>query len=475
MPDGPGERLAQIGEYTVVRYLTAGGMADLYLVRRPPARELLVVKRVQSRYLRDERVVALFHDEGRIGALLDHPNIVRFVKFGEADGHPYIVMEYIPGHDLVETLRLCTARQAVFPRELGVMLCEKVARGLAYAHDLLDEKRRPVEVVHCDVSPGNVMISYRGLVKLVDFGVARARIPLECRERGVAGKYNYMAPEQIRGGPVDRRADLFSLGVILYEVTCGRRLFRGRPEAVLRQVMEEPIPPPHEVCPGYPRELSATVMRALERDPARRYQTAEALRVDLNAYLRTCPRPHGRHDLARLLRTLSDHPDPALSDLGEEDARETVDLAEVMPQLWQHLDRKRAAVEDLTTETPAPFTLRIDDEEALLTRHDSPLLSDEAARIAPLPRDPERTGLLLPPDRRRRRHLSGGITTHMLGDGATHRLADSRPERERGTRHVPQPEATAAVRPGRRWDPGMFALIALCLLLLIFVIYLAQR
>jgi hypothetical protein len=480
-PDGRGQR---IGDYEVLRYLTAGGMADLYLARSPRQDEPVVVKQVQARYLADERVVAMFRDEGQIGGLLDHPNIVRVIEVaGEEVTPPFIAMEYIDGHDLIEVLRLCTERQVAMPRELGVAICGQVARGLAYAHDLRGPGGRALEVVHCDVSPGNVMLSWRGTVKLVDFGVARARIHLHCPERGVEGKHGYMAPEQILGQGVDRRTDLFSLGVILYELTCSRRLFRGRPEVVMRRILEEPIPPPRQICPDYPADLEAVVMRALSRDPAARYPTAEALRVDLMAVALGMP-PSGRPELARFLGRLYGRP-PELDRGGEreEETRDTVDLGGLGARglVLRILDLD----EDLTTEARAAPD---DREEALLTRMDTPLLRPDAPLAKALPRDPERTGVILAPGSgggpgRRRRH-SGGVTTHMFGEGSTrpaYRLqevpADGRAEgpgagAERG---APVETALVEVEGARRRRPFLteadrrligwacvFALVLLC-------------
>lgn len=313
----------RIGPYRVLRYLTAGGMADLYLCRdsrEGPDAPPLVLKRVQTRYLGEPRVLAMFRDEAQIGRLLDHPNIVHTHEIGESGGYLYIAMEYIEGHDLIEILRTATQRRIAVPRDIGVALCAQVARALAYAHDLRDAEGRSLEIVHCDVSPGNIMISWRGAVKLVDFGVSRAKIPLYCPDRGVAGKYNYMAPEQIMGGRIDRRADLFALGVILYELTCGQRLFRGKPEAVMQQVVGHDIAPPRQVLPDYPPELEAIVVKALQRDPQKRYPTAEALRVDLAAFLSRSSktgRAHGKRELGRFLRTVFGVPEPEAPEVHE--------------------------------------------------------------------------------------------------------------------------------------------------------------
>ena len=430
----PHTAIERFGPYEVVRYLTAGGMADLYLVREPGRKEPLVLKRVQSRYLDNPKVVSLFLDEGEIGAMLEHPNIVRVHSSGQVQGYHYIAMEYIPGHDLVEVLRCCTQRRVPVPRDLAVALCEKVARALSHAHDLRGPDGKPLLVVHCDVSPGNVMISFQGAIKLVDFGVARAQIPLHCPERGVAGKYNYMAPEQILGAPLDRRADLFSLGVILHELTCGQRLFKGKPEVVMRQIVEEPIPSPRQVCPDYPEALEAIVMRLLERDPTRRYPTADALRVDLSAFLAQVAETHGtrygKREMARFLRTLFvPRDDHGIDAEPQVPAEETVDVSEP-PQ------RK-------DTGGLAKAEGRIDPEEAFLTRCDNPILDAPGESFKPMPRDPDRTNFLLVPGQG-----TGGMTTHMMGDGSTY---PRREEPDTGTAALPAPKVTRVQSEKRSW------------------------
>jgi serine/threonine protein kinase len=178
----------------------------------------------------------------------------------------------------------------------------QAARGLVYAHEKTADDGTPLRVVHCDISPGNIVVGWGGTVKLVDFGIARATIMLRESDHSVAGKYNYMAPEQIRGEAIDARADLFALGVILYELTVGKRLFRGRPEQVIRLVLDEPIAKPTDLRPDFPASLEHIIMRALERDPARRYQTARDLRTDLMAWLAETGLSHDKRRIAEYLR-----------------------------------------------------------------------------------------------------------------------------------------------------------------------------
>ncbi len=292
------------GDYELVRYLTAGGMADLWLARSTRFSGDLVVKKIQPRYIEMTRVVKMFIDEGRIAQALDHPNIVKVVDVGHENGTYFIAMEYIPGRDLLAICRRGVEVGNFLPRHLAVAILAQAARGLVYAHEKAGDDGTPLKVVHCDISPGNIVVGWGGTVKLVDFGIARATIMLREADHSVAGKYNYMAPEQIRGEAVDARADLFALGIILYELTVGKRLFRGRPEQVIRLVLDEPIAKPTELRPDFPAALEHVIMRCLERDPARRYQTARDLRTDLMAWLAETGLSHDKRRIAEYLRAI---------------------------------------------------------------------------------------------------------------------------------------------------------------------------
>jgi serine/threonine protein kinase len=300
-PSVAGERY---GDYELIRYLTAGGMADLWLASSQRFPGDLVVKKIQPRYVEMTRVVQMFIDEGRIAQALDHPNIVKVVDVGHDSGTYFIAMEYIPGRDLLAICRRGVEVGNFLPRHLAVAILAQAARGLVYAHEKIGDDGEPLRVVHCDLSPGNIVVGWGGTVKLVDFGIARATIMLRESDQSVAGKYNYMAPEQIRGEAIDARADLFALGIILYELTVGKRLFRGRPEQVMRLVLDEPIPKPTELRPDFPASLEHIILRALERDPARRYQTARDLRTDLMAWLAESGLSHDKRRIAEYLRAI---------------------------------------------------------------------------------------------------------------------------------------------------------------------------
>lgn len=301
---GQATKSERYGDFELIRYLTAGGMADLWLAKSPRFEGDLVVKKIQPRYVEMTRVVKMFIDEGRIAQALDHPNIVRVVDVGHHEGTYFIAMEYIPGRDLLAICRRGVEVGSFLPRHLAVAILAQAARGLVYAHEKVDPNGQPLRIVHCDISPGNIVVGWRGTVKLVDFGIARATIMLRAEDHSVAGKYNYMAPEQIRGEAIDARADLFALGVILYELTVGKRLFRGQPAQVMRLVLDEPITPPRELRPDFPESLETIVMRCLERDPARRYQSARQLRTDLMAWLAETGLSHDKRHIAEYLRSI---------------------------------------------------------------------------------------------------------------------------------------------------------------------------
>jgi len=295
---------SRFGDYELVKYFTAGGMADLYLARRADYPGDLVLKKIQTRYVDFTKVVKMFIDEGRIAQALDHPNIVKIVDVGHHEGTYFIAMEYIAGHDLLAVCRRGVEVGQFLPRPLAVAILVQALRGLQHAHEKLGPDGQPLRVVHCDISPGNIVIGWGGTVKIVDFGISRAAIQLRVEDHSVAGKYNYMAPEQIKGEAVDPRADIFAIGILLYELTTGKRLFRGRPEQVMRLVIDEPIVRPVEIRPDFPLALDKIIMRALEREPHARYQTARALRDDLMVWLAEQGEPHGKRQLALYLRQI---------------------------------------------------------------------------------------------------------------------------------------------------------------------------
>ncbi|WP_338867013.1 serine/threonine protein kinase [Myxococcus stipitatus] len=266
----------QIGKYVVRRKLAEGGMAEIYLCTAQGAEGFekeVVIKRVRSFLASDPEFVGMFIAEARLASRLNHANVVQIFDFDKHEDTYYLAMEYVRGCSLWELRRRCKEMMDPVPPMLVAHIGAEVARGLHYAHRL-KVNGHPLDLVHRDVTPQNVLLSHDGAVKLTDFGIAKAGKKLT--QPGVLkGKFAYMSPEQARGEDVDSRTDLFALGVVLWELLTGGRLFDGESElAVLRAVQHSVIPPPARLNPEVPEALDAVVMRALERDPAARFQTA---------------------------------------------------------------------------------------------------------------------------------------------------------------------------------------------------------
>jgi serine/threonine-protein kinase len=276
--------LSQLGRYQVDELLARGGMGEVYLGRVLGAHGFerpIVIKVIRTQLVADERVALMFVDEARMAASLHHRNIVQIIDFDLFDGGAFLVCEHVEGCDLRTMLRQLRAP----PRyDIAVAVIAELATGLDAAHEATSADGTSLGLVHRDVSPSNVLLGVHGEVKITDFGVAKARSRSYHTVSGsIKGKAPYMAPEQILGEPLDRRADIFSLGILLFELTTRTRLYSAHPNNVaMLQILEGAIPDPRERRPGYPRELAAIVRRALARNPDERYPTARKLVDDLD-------------------------------------------------------------------------------------------------------------------------------------------------------------------------------------------------
>jgi serine/threonine protein kinase len=302
------ENQPRFGRYTLLYRFASGGMANLYAARLdgPDGFEKTVAIKVMHQHLtRDAEFVRMFIDEARLASRITHPNVVQILELGKVGTSHFIAMEYING----ETV-LGIVRRTRLPVSTCVQIVAAAALGLHAAHEIHDGYGRPLQVVHRDVSPDNILVSYDGAVKVADFGVARARDNVHTSLAGaVKGKFGYMAPEQALGYRVDRRADVFSLGVVLYEMTTGRRLFKRPTEAqVLRAVLRCRVPPPSHQVAGYPKGLERVLLKALHRDPNGRFQTALLFHQALAAYLLECGESMVPATLGETMTTLfADH------------------------------------------------------------------------------------------------------------------------------------------------------------------------
>jgi serine/threonine-protein kinase len=292
-----GERF---GKHLLVGELATGGMAEIFLAVREGVEGVLKVvalKRVLPHLSKSSEYTQMFINEARLAARLDHPNIVRTYEFDEIAGRYFTVMEYLPGEDLGKVLNRIAASQRQMPIELAISIISQVCRGLHFAHELTDARGRPLGLVHRDVSPSNIIVTFAGEVKLIDFGVAKINVTAGRTIAGtIKGKIAYMSPEQSQSHCVDRRSDVFSTGVVLWELLTGRPLFARETEVqALYAVMSEPIPRVRKLRPEVPSELDAIVMRALSRRPEDRYQTAEDMQLALDHALATLPSTAARH------------------------------------------------------------------------------------------------------------------------------------------------------------------------------------
>lgn len=299
----------QLGKYRLIQLLATGGMGEVHLAKmQGPAgfAKTVVVKKVLPHLARDPNFVEMFLNEARLAAVLTHPNIVQIFELGEEAGTYFIAMEFVNGRSLKAIKQaLLDQRQIVSPIFAARVIAQAL-NGLHYAHTLRDDEGNPLHVVHRDMSPDNVLVTFGGEVKVVDFGIAKASNAVTTTRTGtLKGKYAYMAPEQLMGQAVDARADLFSVGVVLYELLTGVRPFRANMEPALIQLIIHVAPkPPHAINPNVPEELSEIVMRALEKKPRDRFQSAEEMSLALERYLQSLGQPLTATHVGSLLKQL---------------------------------------------------------------------------------------------------------------------------------------------------------------------------
>jgi serine/threonine-protein kinase len=289
------------GKYLLFDCIGRGGVAEIFLARMTAqlgGARRVVVKQILPELSHDRKFARALAREAKLVARLNHRNIVRIFDLGRESGRLYIAMEYVEGYDLNQLLRQLTVRKLALPAEFALFIVREVLAGLDHAHRALDQHGTPLGVVHRDVTPSNVLISFEGEVSLCDFGIARAfhrenepgvmspvdREGSRVQRIRAAGKCAYMAPEHARGEEVDARSDLFAVGMLLWELCAGRRLYRGDEQAQLEQALAASIPPLADRGLPEPKRLQAILDRALARDPATRYQSAQQMLVDLDHY-----------------------------------------------------------------------------------------------------------------------------------------------------------------------------------------------
>ncbi len=300
-----------VGRFRVVGCIARGGMAEIFLARpddpeSTDAGAEVALKRLLPGLAHDRGFLEMFRDEAHLASQLDHPNIVRILEVGEDPNGPHIAMELLRGVNLRDLLsRLQTLRQSM-PLPLGIAICVQALSALGHAHRFADGQGRPLRLVHRDVSPQNVILTYDGAVKLVDFGVAKAEGRLHQTRAGlIKGKFAYMSPEQVDAGELDGRSDLFALAEVFFELLLRRHPFYAASDMdVLRKVLDEPAPDARVLDPSFPDVPAEVLHRALEKRPEDRFPDAESMRAPLDAWLREVGQRPTSRDLARFVRSL---------------------------------------------------------------------------------------------------------------------------------------------------------------------------
>ena len=324
-----GAGIGSIGRYRLLGRIGEGGMAEVYraaLMGPEGFERELVLKRILPRLSASGDFKTMFVREAKICAQMLHPNIIQIYEFGQADGGYFIAMESVQGVTLREALTTLRKEERAIPHMIAADITRQICIGLDYAHTLRGPDGMPLEIVHQDISPTNIMLAFTGTVKILDFGIARAAefAEEEAKKGMIKGKVSYLSPEQIYVRPFDARADVFALGVVFHEMLTGRRLFQSKNDITkMRELLAAPILPPSAIDAMIPRELDRIVMKSLEIDPKDRYQSAADMAADLERVL--IASRHSSRELSKMLHDLymaGDDPLVVIDASDEKDALE---------------------------------------------------------------------------------------------------------------------------------------------------------
>ncbi len=306
------EVLKKFGRYFLLDQIAQGGMAEIYRARMASvdgAGRLIVIKRIQAGFDANSEFLQMFKSEIKVTMGFNHANIVQVYDFGEEQNQPYIAMELVDGKNLRQLLNKYNEQKQSFPVELAVAIMEQSAAGLHYAHSYKDKiTGAPLNIVHRDISPQNILISFEGAVKVIDFGIAKATTNSEHTRAGVIkGKPSYLSPEQISGDPLDGRCDIFALGIVFWELLTSKKLFAGENDlAILKQIesCSTSVKPPSTVNPKVPKEIDQIVLKMLAKQKEKRFQTAEELQRALRKFLNIYAPDFTQSDLSFAAKSL---------------------------------------------------------------------------------------------------------------------------------------------------------------------------
>src|ERR1041384_1578092 len=293
----------KFGKYLLLERIAVGGMAEVFVAKAfgvEGFERLLAIKKILPTMGEDAEFISMFVDEARIAVQLNHANIVQVLELGKHDENLYIAMEYISGRDLRQLIERFRKRQQPMPVPQTCIIVAEVCEALDYAHRKRDAQGKPLGIVHRDVSPQNVLVSFEGEVKLIDFGIAKAESRLQKTQAGILkGKFSYMSPEQVKGQNIDGRSDVFACGILLWELISGEKLFTGDSDFAVLEKVRNGVVPPLRNCP---EDLQRIVMKALANDPNERYQAASELHDELMRFTLVGGMMYGHRQLAEWLR-----------------------------------------------------------------------------------------------------------------------------------------------------------------------------
>ncbi len=349
----------RLGKYNLIRHIATGGMAEIWLAeQRGPSgfNKEIVIKRILPQLADDKQMMQMFVDEARTVAYLTHPNIGQVFELGEDDGDYYIAMEFIDGVDLAELREEVADRGMSLPVSYGAKIVSDVLTALDYAHNFIDREGNHAGIIHRDVSPHNVLISNDGVVKLVDFGVAKATFNSHKTETGaVKGKFAYMAPEQIENKDLDHRVDVFATGTLFFELLTGKKPFGEDLRAVSLIISaDSTVPDPRTIRKDIPDAVAEIILKSLKRDRKERYTSAAEMDQAIQAYLRSCGQAVTSRELSVMVRQLRDLPTSKPTDQLFGFQKHGVEKAGPRMTVNQQLEVEEAApaLKDTTAERP---------------------------------------------------------------------------------------------------------------------------
>ena len=328
----------KFGDFFLIKKIATGGMAEIHLARTRTTQgpeKYVALKMIHPRYMEDGNFHRMIVEEAKIAILLNHKNIGQVFDLGCVESRYFLVMEFVDGYDLSRMHEVCQDKAVEIPIDVCAFVGREVCAALHYAHNHRDRQGRPLDLIHRDISPQNILLSFGGEVKIIDFGIAKVSTQLQQTQVGVIkGKFYYMSPEQAGAHDVDQRSDLFSLGICLWETLCGRSLFRREggptnPLAILHEIRTLRIPRVREFRPDCPRELDEIIARALSRDLSQRFKSAQAMQGAFNRFLMSQRPPFDRSRLARFMVEVYEK---------EETSKETDRISTSMAQLMQRAD-----------------------------------------------------------------------------------------------------------------------------------------